>query len=209
MLLLNRNPFDFERVKKCNNACEAALVPGGTGRPHRAGRLQPEEEQRCSVVATALCRRACRTSARHPDRAGRLQPPAATTARRRITMSPRSAAKPVCQSGYGLRSCFPSVRYAIPENSQTLELTVLNRLGIHARPAAEFVRCAQRFPATKITIVHDGETFVSTSILEVLSASLEHGAKFTVQANGPEAPAALAALTTLMEHLRDEEDAAA
>ncbi len=90
--------------------------------------------------------------------------------------------------------------------SQTIELTVLNSLGIHARPAAELVRCAQRFTSTKITILRDGEAFLSTSILEVLSASLEHGAYFSVEADGPEAEQALAAFAALMEHLRDEEE---
>ena len=92
--------------------------------------------------------------------------------------------------------------------SQTIELTVLNRLGIHARPASELVRCAQKFQSTKITILHDGEAYVCTSILEVLSASLEHGAQFTVEANGPEADLALQALAALMPHFRDEEELA-
>jgi phosphocarrier protein HPr len=89
---------------------------------------------------------------------------------------------------------------------QTIELTVLNRLGIHARPAAELVRCALKFKSTKITLLRDGEAFLSTSILEVLSASLEHGALFTVQADGPEEGPALEALAALMVHLRDEEE---
>ena len=82
---------------------------------------------------------------------------------------------------------------------------MLNQHGMHARPAAEFVRCALKFASTRIIIHSDGETYVSTSILEVLSASLEHGARFTVEADGPEADAALNALAALMTHLRDEE----
>jgi phosphocarrier protein HPr len=89
---------------------------------------------------------------------------------------------------------------------QTIELTVLNRLGIHARPAAELVRCAQKFRTTTITLVRDGEVYVSTSILEVLSASLEHGARFTVEADGPEAGQAVQAIAALLAHIRDEED---
>jgi phosphocarrier protein len=88
---------------------------------------------------------------------------------------------------------------------QTIELTVLNRLGIHARPAAEFVRCAQKFASTKIHILRDGDVYLSTSILEVLSASLEHGARFTIEADGPEAAQALESMAALMIHLRDEE----
>ncbi len=91
---------------------------------------------------------------------------------------------------------------------QTIELTVLNRLGIHARPAVELVRCAQKFRSTKIILRRDGEAFLSTSILEVLSASLEHGAQFIVEADGPEAAEALAAFARLLEHLREEEQQA-
>jgi phosphotransferase system HPr (HPr) family protein len=90
--------------------------------------------------------------------------------------------------------------------AQTIELTVHNRLGIHARPAAQFVRCALKFRDTKITIVHEGETYLSTSILEVLSAGLEHGETFAVEADGPEAAAALAAIAELVTQLRDEDE---
>jgi phosphocarrier protein HPr len=89
--------------------------------------------------------------------------------------------------------------------SRTIELTVLNTLGIHARPAAELVRCARKFASTRITILRDDEVFLSTSILEVLSASLESGARFTVEADGPEADLALEAIAALMIQLREEE----
>ncbi len=88
---------------------------------------------------------------------------------------------------------------------QTIELTVLNQLGIHARPAAEFVRCALKFTGTRLTIQRDGEVFKATSILEVLSASLEQGAQFTVEADGPDADKALQEFADLMIHLREEE----
>jgi phosphotransferase system HPr (HPr) family protein len=90
--------------------------------------------------------------------------------------------------------------------AQTIELTVLNRLGIHARPAAQFVRCAQRFRDTKITIVCGDETYLSTSILEVLSAGLEQGETFVVEADGPDAAAALDALAALITQLREEDE---
>jgi phosphotransferase system HPr (HPr) family protein len=90
--------------------------------------------------------------------------------------------------------------------AQTIELTVRNRLGIHARPAVQFVRCAQRFRDTKVTIVRGGETFLSTSILEVLSAGLEQGETFVVDADGPDAAAAIAAIAELITRLHEEEE---
>ena len=89
---------------------------------------------------------------------------------------------------------------------QTLELEVLNELGLHARPATEFVRCALRYPSTTITIHKEGEVYAATSILEVLTANLDMGAVFTLQADGPEADAALEEFAALLVHFREEEE---
>ena len=86
-----------------------------------------------------------------------------------------------------------------------LHLVVLNAPGLHARPASEFVRCAMRFPSTRIKLEKDGEFFSATSILEVLTANLDEGAAFTLHADGPEEDAALADLAELLVRFRDEE----
>ncbi len=90
---------------------------------------------------------------------------------------------------------------------QTIQLEVLNALGLHARPATEFVKCAMRYPSTKITLLKDGEVYTATSILEVLTANLDMGAAFTLQADGPDADAALAELAALLVRFREEEEA--
>ena len=51
------------------------------------------------------------------------------------------------------------------------EVEIVNKLGLHARPAAEFVRYVTRFKST-ITICKGEENFSAASILEVLSANL-------------------------------------
>ena len=89
---------------------------------------------------------------------------------------------------------------------QTLELEVLNELGLHARPATEFVRCALRYPSTAITIHKEGEVYTATSILEVLTANLDMGAVFTLRADGPEAAAALEEFAALLVRFREEEE---
>lgn len=86
-----------------------------------------------------------------------------------------------------------------------LKVEVLNELGLHARPATEFVRCALRYPATHITLVKEGETYAATSILEVLTANLDRGCCFTLHADGPDADAALAELAALLVRFRDED----
>ena len=52
----------------------------------------------------------------------------------------------------------------------------VNKLGLHARPASHFVRCVIRFKS-KITICKGDENFSAASILEVLSADLDCGAR--------------------------------
>lgn len=88
----------------------------------------------------------------------------------------------------------------------TVELQVLNELGLHARPATEFVRCAMRFRSTTVQFYKDGQCFTATSILEVLSAELDQGTLFILEAEGPEAEAVIEAFTALMIHIRDEEE---
>jgi phosphocarrier protein len=85
------------------------------------------------------------------------------------------------------------------------ELTVLNKLGLHARPAAEFVRCARKFKCT-VVIKKDGEEFSAASILDVLSANLDCGSRMILTADGPDAETALEDLAKLMEQFRMQEE---
>ena len=89
----------------------------------------------------------------------------------------------------------------------TVELEVLNELGLHARPASEFVRCAMRYKGTVIVIHKDGAVYAATSILEVLTANLDPGAKFTLEADGPDAAEAVRELSAMMARFRDDENA--
>ena len=65
-------------------------------------------------------------------------------------------------------------------------------------------RCVTR--PRRITIHKEGEVYAATSILEVLTANLDMGAAFTLQADGPEADAAFEELAALLVHFRDEEE---
>ena len=70
------------------------------------------------------------------------------------------------------------------------EVEIVNELGLHARPAAEFVRIAQGFDA-EVLLIKDGQTFAADSIMEVLTAGIGHGAKLILEARGPEEAAVL------------------
>ena len=82
------------------------------------------------------------------------------------------------------------------------ELTVINKHGLHARPAMEWVRCAIGFRSA-IFIWVNGRRFSGSQILDVLLAKLECGATFTLEVSGPDAEAAAARLKKLLTELRD------
>lgn len=83
-------------------------------------------------------------------------------------------------------------------NQTSRTVTVLNDQGLHARPADMLVRCAQRFDSD-IQLVKDGEPVDGKSILSVLTLAAEQGTMISIQARGPDAESAVAALAELFE----------
>lgn len=84
------------------------------------------------------------------------------------------------------------------------EVEILNPLGLHARPASEFVRCVLGFQC-EVSIHKDGQRYSAASILEVLSANLDCGALITLEATGPDEAAALDRLAQLLVEFREQE----
>src|SRR2546422_1031329 len=87
-------------------------------------------------------------------------------------------------------------------------LTITNKVGLHARPAALFVQTAARFKDTRVEVVKDGLVRDAKSILGVLTLGVSQGTTITVRAEGPQADAAVAALTDLVSRDFDEEPGA-
>ena len=79
-----------------------------------------------------------------------------------------------------------------------MTMTLINKVGLHARPASMWVQTAARFRA-HITVAHDGRTANAKSILEVLQLGAGVGASLTVRAEGDDAEEAVAALAALVE----------
>jgi phosphocarrier protein HPr len=75
--------------------------------------------------------------------------------------------------------------------------TIEDEIGLHARPAAVFVRTAGRFAAT-ITVSRDDRTADAKSLLEVLQLEAGKGAVVMVTAEGDDAEAALTALREVL-----------
>ena len=77
------------------------------------------------------------------------------------------------------------------------EAKIVNKLGIHARPAAEIVKAAGKFKSN-ITIVRDDLEVNAKSIMGVMMLAAECGATITLRANGEDADAALDALCAVI-----------
>ena len=86
----------------------------------------------------------------------------------------------------------------------TKELVVLNRLGIHARPAALFVKIAGKF-ASQISVEKDGETINGKSIMGLMMLAAAQGSNLTLTADGADAAAAVAALEDLFQKKFNED----
>jgi phosphocarrier protein len=89
-------------------------------------------------------------------------------------------------------------------NALTRDLRVTNKLGIHARPAAMFVKTANRF-SCDIFVEKDGEKVNGKSIMGLMMLAAGPGSKVTVSAHGHDAHQALAEIETLINRKFDEE----
>lgn len=79
----------------------------------------------------------------------------------------------------------------------TKKITVLNKLGIHARPAAQFVRVASRFQSD-VTVEKDDERVDGKSIMGLMMLAVGCGAEIVVTADGADEAEALTAIEELI-----------
>ena len=84
------------------------------------------------------------------------------------------------------------------------ELVVTNKLGIHARPAAMFVKTANQFDC-EVFVEKDGETVNGKSIMGLMMLAAGPGSKIRVQADGADAAKAVHEIEALLKRKFDEE----
>lgn len=84
-----------------------------------------------------------------------------------------------------------------------VSVRIVNPLGLHARPAAEFVKLAARFTCD-IRVAKDGEAVNGKSIMGVMTLAAECGSTIRIRADGPDADAAVGALADLVRRGFDE-----
>ena len=87
---------------------------------------------------------------------------------------------------------------AAPAQKLEKELTIMNRLGLHARPAAMFVRIASRHRA-EIWVSKEGEEVNGKSIMGLMMLAAGQGSKLRIRCDGPDADKALEELEELIK----------
>jgi phosphocarrier protein HPr len=93
---------------------------------------------------------------------------------------------------------------SVPEGALSRELLITNKRGLHARASAKFVQMVERFQA-EIWVTRGGETVGGRSIMGLMMLSAAPGTTILVSAAGPEAAAALEAITELVNDKFHEE----
>jgi phosphocarrier protein HPr len=93
---------------------------------------------------------------------------------------------------------------SIPQGAVSREIPIINKRGLHARASAKFVQMVERFNA-EVWVTRGGETVGGTSIMGLMMLSAGPGTTITVSAIGPEAQAAVDAITELIASKFNEE----
>ena len=94
---------------------------------------------------------------------------------------------------------------SVPEGAISRELPIINKRGLHARASAKFVQMVERFNA-EIWVTKGHETVGGTSIMGLMMLSAGPGTSIIVSAIGPEAQAAIDAITELVGSKFNEEN---
>lgn len=85
-----------------------------------------------------------------------------------------------------------------PERKAQAQVRIVNRSGLHARPAAVFHDLANTFQA-ELKVLKDGLQADGKSLIEILSLGAERGTKVMIRAEGEDAEAAVRALVSLVK----------
>ena len=96
------------------------------------------------------------------------------------------------------------IRRGIEFQVERQELTIRNKLGLHARAAAKIVQTSSQFQS-RISIIKNGREADAKSMLDILTLSCSRGTRIELRAEGKDAAEALAALAVLFDNKFGEE----
>ncbi|SFG76755.1 HPr family phosphocarrier protein [Neptunomonas qingdaonensis] len=86
-----------------------------------------------------------------------------------------------------------------------LKITIINKLGLHARAAAKLISTTTRF-SSDIRIFKDGREVDGKSIMSVMMLAASKGTELTITADGTDQEDAISAIATLINNRFDEEE---
>lgn len=86
-----------------------------------------------------------------------------------------------------------------------LKITIINKLGLHARAAAKLINTTTRF-SSDIRIFKDGREVDGKSIMSVMMLAASKGTELTITADGTDQEDAISAIATLINNRFDEEE---
>ena len=86
----------------------------------------------------------------------------------------------------------------------TKKLTILNKLGLHARAAAKIVSTANEFEST-IIITKDGKNADARSIMKLLMLSASQGSRISVEVDGVDQKDAMKSIEKLFNNKFNEQ----
>jgi phosphocarrier protein HPr len=84
------------------------------------------------------------------------------------------------------------------------EITIINRLGLHARPAAMFVRIASRY-RSEVWVEKEGEQINGKSIMGLMMLAAGQGSKLTIRCEGADADKVMEELEELIRQKFSED----
>ncbi|HEV2806029.1 MAG TPA: HPr family phosphocarrier protein [Chthoniobacterales bacterium] len=84
------------------------------------------------------------------------------------------------------------------------EITIVNRLGLHARPAAMFVRIASRY-RSEVWVEKEGEKINGKSIMGLMMLAAGQGSKLIIRCEGPDADKVMEDLEALIQQKFNED----
>jgi phosphocarrier protein HPr len=93
----------------------------------------------------------------------------------------------------------------VPANSIVRVLEIVNQKGLHARASAKFVQTVEKFDAD-VRVTRCGETVGGDSIMGLMMLAAGPGTSIAVEARGPDAASAMAALEALVANRFGEDD---
>ena len=81
---------------------------------------------------------------------------------------------------------------------KTLEITLKNETGLHARPASLLTECVKKFKS-EIMVIKDENTYNPSSMMSLLSMEASKGTKLNFTIDGPDESSAFDAIKNLIE----------